>query len=297
MGGAELAPSAVIEEIASHDASLVRRSEACGCTMTAPLDPSAARRDLRRRAPHRRLARRTLPRRRGPCREVIGFPAPEGLCQRQPSCKPRRPHVAVHGKAHRCCAPMGVYRTLSPPKASATTTEIWQVIGLRGTGSDRYAAVDDPFVPDTHFSARPRSDTARTPYAFSSSNHQVCRRGARELARRRFLMRSSNSARDKTARRTPCATTMWCRRKLRTIRGAAGCVTRVFAGERSTKSGRGFSSLSERLSLDHDATRIRLASTSAIDQARHVVDTLYAAGATAIFEANPFERRFAISTP
>ena len=47
-----------------------------------------------------------------------------------------------------------------------------------------------------------------------------------------------------------------------------------------------------RLSLDHNAT-IRLASTWAIHQAREAVDTLYhAAGATAIFEENPFERRF-----
>jgi alkylation response protein AidB-like acyl-CoA dehydrogenase len=49
---------------------------------------------------------------------------------------------------------------------------------------------------------------------------------------------------------------------------------------------------SGRLSLDHNTT-IRLASTWAIHEAREVVDTAYhAAGATAIFESNPFERRF-----
>jgi alkylation response protein AidB-like acyl-CoA dehydrogenase len=49
---------------------------------------------------------------------------------------------------------------------------------------------------------------------------------------------------------------------------------------------------SGRLTLDHNTT-IRLASTWAIHQARDVVDTAYhAAGATAIFESNPFERRF-----
>jgi alkylation response protein AidB-like acyl-CoA dehydrogenase len=38
---------------------------------------------------------------------------------------------------------------------------------------------------------------------------------------------------------------------------------------------------------------IRLSSTFAIQQARQVVDTAYhEAGATAIFDANPFERRF-----
>jgi alkylation response protein AidB-like acyl-CoA dehydrogenase len=49
---------------------------------------------------------------------------------------------------------------------------------------------------------------------------------------------------------------------------------------------------SGRLTID-DNTTIRLASTWAIHQAREVVDTVYhAAGATAIFESNPFERRF-----
>jgi hypothetical protein len=39
--------------------------------------------------------------------------------------------------------------------------------------------------------------------------------------------------------------------------------------------------------------RIRLASTWAIQQVREIVTTLYhAAGATAIFDDNPFERRF-----
>jgi hypothetical protein len=39
--------------------------------------------------------------------------------------------------------------------------------------------------------------------------------------------------------------------------------------------------------------RIRLAATFATHQARDVVDAAYnEAGATAIFEANPFERRF-----
>jgi indole-3-acetate monooxygenase len=49
---------------------------------------------------------------------------------------------------------------------------------------------------------------------------------------------------------------------------------------------------SARMTLDHNTT-IRPASTWAIHQARDVVDTAYhATGATAIFESNPFERRF-----
>ena len=38
---------------------------------------------------------------------------------------------------------------------------------------------------------------------------------------------------------------------------------------------------------------LKLAGTYAVHQAKEVVDTVYhAAGATAIFESNPFERRF-----
>jgi alkylation response protein AidB-like acyl-CoA dehydrogenase len=49
---------------------------------------------------------------------------------------------------------------------------------------------------------------------------------------------------------------------------------------------------SRRLALDHN-TMIRLASTGAIRQAREVVDMAYhAVGVTAIFQSNPFERRF-----
>ena len=49
--------------------------------------------------------------------------------------------------------------------------------------------------------------------------------------------------------------------------------------------------MSPRISFDQ-RIRIRLASTYAIHEAREVVETAYAeAGATAIFQSNPFERR------
>ena len=48
----------------------------------------------------------------------------------------------------------------------------------------------------------------------------------------------------------------------------------------------------EALSLPQRAA-LKLAGTYAVHQAKDVVDTVYhAAGATAIFESNPFERRF-----
>jgi hypothetical protein len=48
----------------------------------------------------------------------------------------------------------------------------------------------------------------------------------------------------------------------------------------------------EALPLSQRAT-LKLAGTFAVHQAKDVIDTVYhAAGATAIFESNPFERRF-----
>ena len=51
-------------------------------------------------------------------------------------------------------------------------------------------------------------------------------------------------------------------------------------------------SAGDKLSVDHRIT-IRMASTNAIHKAREAVDFAYnAAGATAIFESHPLERRF-----
>src|SRR5438270_6346518 len=63
-------------------------------------------------------------------------------------------------------------RTLLFPKASAKFTDIWRVIGLRGTGSDSYT-VTDLFVPEEYTVLREATARPRQPgllYAFSSSN-------------------------------------------------------------------------------------------------------------------------------
>ncbi len=83
---------------------------------------------------------------------------------------------------------------------------------------------------------------------------------------------------------------MWCSRKLRS-RKRDFSAARAFLLESLEQIWRNVA-CAKRLTLD-DNTTIRLASTWAIHQAREVVDTVYhAAGATAIFESNPFERRF-----
>ena len=303
LGGAELAPSAyvpVIEEIASHDASTAWCvGQACGCTMTAALlDPSAAR-DIF-----------------GDVHGIVAWGPPDAAAKAQAVPGGYRlsgawsfasgshhatwlgAHVAVHDRSG---APLlradggAVYRTLLFPKARATTTEIWQVIGLRGTGSDRYT-VDELFVPDTHTVRRDPGAKRHEPgllYAFSSSNlYSVGFAGVALGIARRTLDAFIELARDKIPRggkktlrdnNVVQAQTAQSAARLGASRAfLLGALDEIW--QEVSRSGR--------LSLDHNTT-IRLASTWAIHQARHVVDTLYhAAGATAIFEANPFERRF-----
>jgi alkylation response protein AidB-like acyl-CoA dehydrogenase len=188
-----------------------------------------------------------------------------------------------------------VVRTLLFPKAAANFTDIWHVIGLRGTGSDRYT-VTDLFVPEEHTVLRDAAAKPRQPgllYAFSSSNIYASGFAGVALGIARSALDAFiELARDKIPRGAK-----------RTLRDNNVIQAQVSQSEARLRGARAFllGSLDEiwrqvggsgRLTMDHNTT-IRLASTWAIHQARDVVDTAYhAAGATAIFDSNPFERRF-----
>ncbi|CAN0337281.1 unnamed protein product, partial [Phaeothamnion confervicola] len=63
-------------------------------------------------------------------------------------------------------------RTMLFPRASVTTTDTWDVIGLRGTGSDTYA-IRDLFVPDAYSYTRDSATDRREKgplYRFSGFN-------------------------------------------------------------------------------------------------------------------------------
>ena len=302
LGGAELPPAAyvqVIEEVAKHDASTAWcLGQANGCTMTAALlDPEVAREIF------------------GDQRGIVAWGPPGPAEARAVSGGYRLTgtwsfasgshhatwlgaHVAILGEdgAPRLRPDGGpVIRTLLFPKASANFTDIWHVIGLRGTGSDSYT-VTDLFVPESHTVLREAEPKLRQPgllYAFSSSNmYSSGFAGVALGIARGTLDAFIDLARDKIPRGAK-----------RTLRDDNVVQSQVAQSEAQLRAARAFllGSLEQiwrdvaqsgRLTLDHNTT-IRLASTWAIHQARDIVDTAYhAAGATAIFESNPFERRF-----
>jgi len=302
LGGAELRPAAyvaVIEEVAKHDASVAWcLGQACGCTMTsAYLDPDVAREIF---GGKRGIVAWGPP---GPAeaRAVLGGYRLTGAWSFASGSHHATwlgAHVAIldpNGAPQLRPEGSPVMRTLLFPKASATFSDIWHVIGLRGTGSDSYT-VTDLFVPEKYTVLREAAARPRQPgllYAFSSSNIYASGFAGVALGIARSALDAFvELARDKIPRGAK-----------RTLRDNNVVQAQVAQSEARLCAARAFllGSLEDiwrdvgrsgQLTMDHNTT-IRLASTWAIHQARDVVDMAYhAAGATAIFDSNPFERRF-----
>jgi alkylation response protein AidB-like acyl-CoA dehydrogenase len=302
LGGAELPPAVyvqVIEEVAKHDASTAWcLGQATGCTMTSAfLDPEVAQEIF---GPKQGIVAWGPP---GPA-EARAVPGGYRLTGTWSFASGSHhatwlgAHVAILAEDGTLrLRPDGgsIIRTLLFPKGSAGFTDIWHVIGLRGTGSDSYT-VTDLFVPEKYTvlrTAEPKPRQSGLLYSFSSSNmYSSGFAGVALGIARSTLDAFVELARDKIPRGAK-----------RTLRDNNVIQSQVAQSEARLGAARAFllGSLEEiwgdvaqsgRLTLDHNTT-IRLASTWAIHQAREVVDTAYhAAGATAIFENNPFERRF-----
>jgi indole-3-acetate monooxygenase len=188
-----------------------------------------------------------------------------------------------------------IERTMLFPHDTADWTVAWDVIGLRGTGSDTYA-VEDLFVPDRYTVERDTDADRRVHaplYRFSTTHLYASSFAGVSLGVARGLLDAfMRLARDKTPRASAA-----------TLRDSA--VIQREVAEASAKLGGARALLlqtlreawdhaqgGEALTVDHKVA-IRLATTSAILRAREVGDWAYAeAGATAIFESEPFERRF-----
>jgi alkylation response protein AidB-like acyl-CoA dehydrogenase len=304
LGGAELHPLGyvrVLEEIAKAEPSTAwSLGQNSGCSMAAPyLDPAVAREIF---GPPRGILAwgPDLP---GAGRGVVveggfrvtgrwGFATgsrhatwlgahvplfePDGAPRRNPNGRP-------------------TVRTMLFPKTSAEIIDNWQVIGLRGTGSDSYA-VTDLFVPLEYSCARDNSAERREPgllyrftsgmiYAMGFANVSLgIARGALaaflELARDKIPRGARNPLRQNNVVQSQVAQ---CEAKLRSA-GAYIHATLEEMWDEAERSGD---------FAPEQHAKLRLAATWAIQQSREVVATIYgAAGATAIFNENPFERRF-----
>ncbi len=301
LGGAELLPPVfvrVIEEIAKADASTAWcLNQTSGCSMTAAyLDPEAARavfggrRGILAWGPGPGEARIVD----GGYRVTTRFSFASGSHEAS-WLGAHLPIVERDGTPQRHADGGPVVHTLLFPKSAAKMTDIWHVMGLRGTGSDEYA-VEDLFVPQQFCVARDDLDARREPgplYRFSAL--QLYASGFAAVAMgiaRGTLDAFVELARDKIPRGAKA-----------TLRDNNVVQSQVAQAEAKLSAARAylFDALERitamivaggELSLDQRMT-IRLAATFAIHQARDVVDiTYHAAGATAIFTANPFERRF-----
>src|SRR5262249_27945146 len=186
-------------------------------------------------------------------------------------------------------------RTMLFPKSSATMIDVWQVMGLRGTGSDDYE-VKDLFVPEAYSFTR-ESDAdrrARGPlYRFSIFNMfgiGFC--GVALGIARTVLDDFIRLAKEKVAYGTPVL-----------LRDSAVVQSQIGLSEAKLQAARAYvlasyegfyahASRGERLTQEQ-RVNARGVTCYAIQMAREVVDHAYhAAGATAIFQKNPFERRF-----
>lgn len=205
------------------------------------------------------------------------------------------PIFEADGSPRRASDERTLKRVMLFPFARATHSDIWHVIGLRGTASDGYA-VDDHFVPQAYTVDRETVAENREPgWLYSFSIHSLFSCGFASISigvARAMLDAFIELAAHKTPRgmrnplRDNAVTQAGVARAQATLESAENylmhSVGEICDVVRTTRA----VTLAQRM-------RIRLASTHAIHAARSVGDFAYeAAGATAVFAANPFEQRF-----
>jgi alkylation response protein AidB-like acyl-CoA dehydrogenase len=186
-------------------------------------------------------------------------------------------------------------RTMLVRSQDVAWTDIWNTVGLRGTASDQFA-IDDFFVRSDHSITREFDRECRETgplYRMSSGTcYQVgfagvacgIARGALdsfvEMARNKVPRGSKSPLRDNAVVQSGLAQAEV------NLRAARGFVLQSMADIWKYLGGGGSITVEQRVI-------VRMAATHAIHKAREAVDFAYdAAGATAIFENHPLERRF-----
>jgi alkylation response protein AidB-like acyl-CoA dehydrogenase len=185
-------------------------------------------------------------------------------------------------------------RTILFPVSSATMHDVWDVIGLKGTGTDSYS-VDNLFIPEKFAAPRDEPSARREAGSlYKISTHYVFAMGfaATSLGLARAML---DSAIELSRKKTPQGLSA-----MRENNAVQGLIGRTEASLRAAKAYLYSTAAEVWRELEGgapmtEAHRIamRIAATWTIHQSTSVVDTAYhMAGATAVFAANPFERRF-----
>ena len=185
-------------------------------------------------------------------------------------------------------------RTVLFPMSDATMYDVWDVIGLRGTGTDSYS-VDNLFIPDKFAALRddPAALREKGPL-YKMSTNMVFSMGfaATSLGLARATL---DAAIDLARGKTPQGL-----KAMRENNAVQGLIGRTEASLRAARA-YVYATAAEvwrDLAAGQPITEqhriaIRIAATWTIHQSASVVDTAYhMAGATAVFAANKFERRF-----
>jgi alkylation response protein AidB-like acyl-CoA dehydrogenase len=300
LGGAEAPPEVfmqVLEEIAKADASTAWCLGQCAvCAMTAAyLDKDAAN-EIFNTAPGI-LAWGAI------ANEVHVVPGGYRITARWDFASGSRQaswlgaHVqVVEADGTRRLKPNGApeIRTILFPATSATMYDVWDVIGLSGTGTDSYS-VDNLFIPEKFAALRDNFSALREKgplYGITTYTMFGLGFGAIALG----VARATLDAATELAR-GKASVGLKAMRENSAVQGLIGRTEGNLRAARAYLYGSAAEAwrdltLTGKLSEDHRAA-LRLASTWTIHQAAAVVDAAYhMAGATAVFRANPFERRF-----
>jgi alkylation response protein AidB-like acyl-CoA dehydrogenase len=186
-------------------------------------------------------------------------------------------------------------RTLLFPISSATLHDVWNVIGLKGTGTDSYT-IDGLFVPESFTALRDDPPTRResgplyripTMYAYAMGFGAVALGVARATLDAAVALARGKESFGLKPMRDNTAVQAAIGRAEAQLRSA-----RAYLYATAADTWRHLNDTPDELS---EAQRIalRLAGTWTIHQAAAVTDAAYhVAGSTAVFSANAFERRF-----
>lgn len=185
-------------------------------------------------------------------------------------------------------------RTILFPVTSATLYDVWDVIGLKGTGTDSYS-VDNLFIPDKFAALRdiPSALREQGPL-YKLTTNMVFSMGfaATALGVARAMLDSAvELARGKTPQGL---------KAMRENNAVQGLIGRTEASLRAAHAYLYATAADVWRDLvrgdpitEQHRIALRIAATWTIHQSASVVDTAYhMAGATAVFAANRFERRF-----